>query len=210
MNRQEEMAMLSELQENYGRHGVVLFFGELTPEKAEHIRFWLMRLSLQYQGTQIKLIIDSRGGSVHHGLMLVDLIQSLPKQVIGIVNGECHSMAPVVLQACSERIATKHSRFLLHNISYSPRYSLFDAQARFDSDYKNLKRYQGQIIDILCGRSGLPPEKVIELITGGDVVEELHSSDMICELKLVDRVVEKFEMLGSIKKNKISVRKSRK
>lgn len=200
MNKQEETGMIGELQENYGKHGIVLFFGELTPKKAEQIRYWLMRLALSHDGDQIKLIIDSPGGSVPYGLMLVDLIKSLPKQVIGIVNGECHSMAPVVLQACHQRIATMHSRFLLHNISYNPRYSLFDAKARFDSDYKRLQEYQEQIIEILCGKSGLSREKVVELITGGDVVEEIHSANTIFGLKLVDQVVDRFELLPTSEK----------
>ncbi len=204
MSKEDNMPIDVELQENYQRYGTVLLFGDINPKKAELIRYWLMRLALQHDGDHIKLIIDSPGGSVPHALMLVDLIQSLPKPVVGVVNGECNSMAPVVLQACQRRIATKHSRFLLHNISNNARYSLFDASARFNADYKLLQEYQEQIIEILRDKSGLSREKVVELITGGDVVTETHSAQTMLGFKLIDEVVDKFEMVRPHQENNIS------
>lgn len=187
------------LREDYAKNGVILLFGKIEGEKVGFLRHWLMRLALSYSGSEIKLIIDSPGGSVLDGFKIFDLIRSLPKKVIGIVNGQCNSMAPVILQACAERISLPHSTFLLHNISQETRYSLFDAKARFDSDYKMTREFQEQIVEILQKRSNLPREKIVELITRGDEVHEVQTVKDALELNLIDRVVEQFEILPAVK-----------
>lgn len=64
----------------------------------------------------IDLIIDSPGGSVDHGLTIIDVMKSLSCPVNTIVRGQAASMGAVILAAGAHRSAYKHSRVLVHQI----------------------------------------------------------------------------------------------
>ena len=65
----------------------------------------------------INFYINSPGGSVIDGFILVDLIEKSPIPVYTIVRGMAASMAIPLLLAGSKRYSYKHSVFLIHQMS---------------------------------------------------------------------------------------------
>lgn len=63
----------------------------------------------------IFLQMNSKGGSFIGGVKIYDAIQMCEANVTGIVIGDAFSMAAIVLQACSYRVASSNSRLLFHN-----------------------------------------------------------------------------------------------
>lgn len=69
---------------------------------------------------EIRVILNSVGGDVFDGLLVFDTIRSIVKSGVGViveVRGLAASMAPVILQAGSRRVASKYTRFMLHEIA---------------------------------------------------------------------------------------------
>lgn len=93
----------------------VMLSGEITVESMANLVVQLIKLQLTSYG-RINLLINSGGGSVYDALWLCDMMTSLIKAPIrGIVIGRCGSAATFVLLHCNERIATTHSRLLIHS-----------------------------------------------------------------------------------------------
>ena len=70
---------------------------------------------------KIKIYMDSPGGEEGPGMAMYNAIMSVRRQGIIVeieVLGECCSMAPVILQAATKRIAHKNTLFMVHESSY--------------------------------------------------------------------------------------------
>lgn len=65
--------------------------------------------------------INCPGGCVYDGLAIYDFIREISMKgkhnIIAKLNGCVASMATIVMLACNERIAGKHTSFLIHSIS---------------------------------------------------------------------------------------------
>lgn len=66
---------------------------------------------------KIILEINSPGGSVDIGLMMVDAIQQSPKQVNAIITHQACSMAGMLALACDSLEMKPHSYLMLHDYS---------------------------------------------------------------------------------------------
>jgi len=99
----------------------IVFHGELTQEFCEKMCKRLLFL-LTRKPKNITIILNSVGGNIFDGLLLYETLESLAKNgtVVKVeARGLAASMAVVLLQAGTERLATKHTRFLLHEASAS-------------------------------------------------------------------------------------------
>ncbi len=67
----------------------------------------------------IKVIMNSPGGSVHDGWAIYDSIVNAPVEVVIDVRGDCMSMATIILQAGTQRIAYPSTKFMVHDSSIS-------------------------------------------------------------------------------------------
>lgn len=65
----------------------------------------------------LKIIIDSNGGSTSVGLDIYDLIRLYPGKTTGLVISKAASMAAIILQACKVRTCAIHAEVLIHHIS---------------------------------------------------------------------------------------------
>ena len=105
--------------------------GDINLESAEELRDKLIKVALREQKRKIEdrlpitLFINSTGGFCNEGIAIVETIEYvrgvMGVKVIGIGQGVIQSMASVVLQPCSERFISRHSRALLHEVHGSPR-----------------------------------------------------------------------------------------
>lgn len=86
----------------------------------------------------IKIIINSGGGSVPSGFAMVDCILKLKNNTLGHVSGCAASMAVDVLQACSTRSMSKFSSIMIHAGSVSVDAEVTAAKNQADSMIKDL------------------------------------------------------------------------
>ncbi len=63
----------------------------------------------------IVLDINSDGGDVTTGMMLVDAIGCCTNSVVGLVTGMAESIAFVILQACERRVAYRWATLMYHH-----------------------------------------------------------------------------------------------
>ncbi len=81
----------------------------------------------------IKLIINSGGGSVPAGFAIVDAILKLKNSTTGHVSGCAASMAVDVLQACNRRTMSKFSSIMIHSGSVTVDAEITAAKNQADS-----------------------------------------------------------------------------
>jgi ATP-dependent Clp protease protease subunit len=76
-------------------------------------------LELAAQGDEpIWVRINSPGGSVDAGLILIDTMKAVKAPIHCIVESSAYSMAAIILTFCDKRFGMKHATFMLHEASY--------------------------------------------------------------------------------------------
>ena len=87
--------------------------GEVTAQAAR--KFVKNLRTLVGAGAErVTVVINSPGGSIQHGMAIYDAIRLSPVPVTGLVYGEASSMASVILQACTKRVAAPHACIMYH------------------------------------------------------------------------------------------------
>lgn len=66
----------------------------------------------------IWLRIDSPGGSVGAGLILINTFEAIEAPIHCLVEGKAYSMAAILLTYCDKKYGFRHSTFMLHEASY--------------------------------------------------------------------------------------------
>lgn len=89
--------------------------GEIDEDMAKYVRDSLIMLAAN-DNPDITVLITSNGGDVTVGLAIYDMLVRYPGKITGEVKSFCRSMATVVLQACSHRVATANSQIKIHNV----------------------------------------------------------------------------------------------
>lgn len=62
----------------------------------------------------ITLVINSPGGSISDGLLLIDTMAAIPNDVITVATGLAASMGAVILAAGTKRYTLRHSKTMIH------------------------------------------------------------------------------------------------
>jgi ATP-dependent protease ClpP protease subunit len=87
--------------------------GRIDDGMARSVAAWL-RAAPRAGAQAVVLRIDSKGGNIAAGLKLADAVAHAPLLVHCVVVGAAHSIAFVVLQACTTRTATSRSELMIH------------------------------------------------------------------------------------------------
>lgn len=66
----------------------------------------------------IWLMINSPGGSVEAGLILIDTFQALKSPVYCLIESRAYSMAAITLVFCDKKYILRHGTIMLHEASY--------------------------------------------------------------------------------------------
>ena len=89
--------------------------------------------------------INSGGGSVEAGLILVDTMRTVQSPVHCVVESKAYSMAAIILVFCQERYALPHATIMLHEASYGTAGEDPSNRARLDFLTRYLDRLHEQI-----------------------------------------------------------------
>lgn len=111
---------------------------------------------------RIDLRLHCVGGSVSEGWAIVDKLRSTGKVISATIEGDCASMASVILLAASERKAYPHASLLIHH-PYIPEYTLADAYNANDLQKlaNELKAESDKVLDFYVERTGADREALL-------------------------------------------------
>jgi len=103
----------------------------------------------------IWLMINSPGGSVDAGLILIDTFQALKSPVYCLVESSAYSMAAITLVFCDKKYILKHGKIMLHEASYGTMGE--DPQIR--SRLTFITKYLDGVHHEIAKRMGMPHDK---------------------------------------------------
>lgn len=180
-------------------HNLFPLVGDITDDRLKKLKRSFLT-ALRTGVTKATLVLSTPGGDCQPGLWFFDTLRNLPLEIVGFVVGQCESLGVVILQACAERIATRHSSFLVHSVRSTFEFSPNDpnVEERFREQLAASEVTQEQIVRILSGRSGRTRDEVRKLIRKGDAGERI-SADRAKELGLVDAVVDRHPLFPNAK-----------
>jgi ATP-dependent Clp protease protease subunit len=138
---------------------VIFLCTELNADVCNIIKAQLLYLEQIDNSKDIKIYLDSPGGSVYSGLGLLDTIEYIKPDVITINTGLAASMAAVIL--CSgtkgKRKALKRSRTMIHQ---PLGYLGFSQASDIEIDAKEINSLKKELHQIISERTGQNYEKV--------------------------------------------------
>lgn len=116
----------------------------------------------------IDLLLHCNGGEVREGWAIVDKLRSTGKKITAIIEGDCASMATVVLLAASERKAHPHASLLIHK-PYYPEYTLANAYRadELEALAASLREDERKMLDFYVERTGADRAE-LETLMGED------------------------------------------
>lgn len=91
--------------------------GGVTFESMKKVQKELLELAAQGDDP-IWLRINSPGGSVDAGLIVVDTMKTVEAPIHCIVESSAYSMAAILLTFCDKKYGMEHATFMLHEASY--------------------------------------------------------------------------------------------
>jgi ATP-dependent Clp endopeptidase proteolytic subunit ClpP len=102
----------------------------------------------------IWLMIDSFGGSVDAGFILIDVIRSIQSPVHAIVTGKAYSMGAIITVYCPRRYIFPHATMMFHEASYGALGEDPSIRSRMEFNSRYLDRIHVEIAELI----GMPVE----------------------------------------------------
>jgi len=186
-----------EMEDTLEQKRIIILAERITKELTDKIRDIIFRLNL-LSTEKITLLIDSGGGEIWPALSLFDFIKCSKALVVGIVNGECKSSAMIILQACHQRMASKHSKLLLHFVSTTTEFKANDSHKDIRMimrlNEKRNQEAQRTVEDIFIQRTKLSRNQIRSLMHDGEKYNDTLSTDEALSFALIDKIAEDFEI----------------
>ncbi len=189
------MFVLPEIIETIGRNkktfsiptklyeqSIITLFEEIDDDTSYAIITQLLYLDSLETTDDIKLYINSPGGSVTAGLAIIDTINTMKRKVQTIGIGSCASMAALLLlSGTGERKALKNTRVMLHSVSGGSIGNYHDIKINFiEGEY-----LQKKMMTLVSNSTNLSLEEV-EKLTERDCY---MSTDECIKNGIIDSVV---------------------
>ena len=120
----------------------------------------------------IWLIIDSYGGSVDAGYILIDTIKGMQSPVHAVVVSKAYSMAAIITAYCTKRYIYPHATMMFHEASYGAIGEDPSIRSRVEFNVRYLDRLHRELAKILK----LPTKKYRERIR--DACQANHNESL--------------------------------
>ncbi len=137
----------------------IIFLGEPIDDAVVNIIIaQLLFLDAESSTEDIKIYINSPGGSVTSAMALYDSMQHVKADVSTIVLGQAASAAAVLLSAGAKgkRLALPNSRIMIHQVMGG----MEGQQTDVEIQAREMLRMKNQINDILAKHTGQPVKKI--------------------------------------------------
>jgi ATP-dependent Clp protease protease subunit len=141
----------------------------------------------QLQTEDIKMYIDSPGGSVKSGLSMIDVMGYIHSDIITINTGMAASMGSILLGAGTKgkRFSLKNSKVMLHQVSSGAQGNIQDMRITL----AETEKYNKVLFDLLGKYCDKDPKEVLKF-TNRD--QWLTATEAV-EYGIIDEVIEKLE-----------------
>lgn len=140
-------------------HRIIFLSTEMDSDVCNIIKAQLLYLDQIDPGEDIKIYIDSPGGSVYSGLGLLDTMDYISSDIVTINTGLAASMAALVL--CSgtkgKRKALKRSRTMIHQ---PLGYTGFAQASDIEIDAREINSLKKELYEIISERTGQKYDRV--------------------------------------------------
>lgn len=192
LNNTSEMKSLEDVSSAFDTIERVLFLADVTEEIAEAIshliRMWniIDKDKPVEERTPIKLYIDSHGGDVPAGFLIIDSIKMSKTPVYTINMGIAYSMGLCVLAAGHKRFAYPHASFLFHEGSTGMSGSI-DA-----GKFKNFSSFYDKVLSQLKAYLIENTNMTPELYKEKERDDFWFFTDEAIELGFIDEILEEF------------------
>lgn len=138
----------------------IIYFGmEVNSDSANIVVAQLLYLDSSAPGEDIRIYINSPGGSVYDGYGILDTMASLNSDVATNCTGLAASFGAMIL-SCGKRgkrSALPHSRIMIHQPSGGVKGKATDIEI----EYKEIIALKRELAEILAQRTKQPVEKVL-------------------------------------------------
>ena len=165
----------------------ILFLGtEIDNDVANILVSQLMFLNSVDDTEDIKLYINSPGGSVSAGLAIGDVLTYINPDVSTYCMGTCASMAAVLLSwgEKGKRYALPHSEVMIHQPSTGiGRIKAEDLRV----EYEQMEKCKNTLYKILADNANRPIEEIAELCK----LDKWYTADEAVDFGIIDSVIRK-------------------
>lgn len=153
--------------------------------------------SIDESDDNIDIHIHCRGGSCMEGWAIYDALRTSGKKITAVIEGECSSMASVILLAAPKgaRFAQKNATLLIHN-PFLSFYDLWDEnvtaddmdrlKAKLDAQANELRLEQNKIVSLYVERTGTDAETLQKIMDSDTAM----SMEKAMELGFIDNILE--------------------
>ena len=192
-NQSEEILKLFqdiEFRKKFLEKRIVFFWGPVMDETAEEIVNQLLYLEMIDPGKEIKMYINSPGGSVSSGLSIYDTMQMISSPVSTICIGMAASMGAVLLSGGEKgrRFIFPNAEVMIHQPSIGG--VVQDQAANLYITAEHIKKTKERLIRILSENTGQPYDKVLQ-DADRDYWMDANKS---LEYGIVDGIIDKIQL----------------
>lgn len=146
---------------------LVVFSGEVQEYQCTMVARILEAMVIDNRKKPIKVVLNSVGGSAYDGLLVYNTIRDIVRRGTSVnieVRGVAYSMASIILQAGSSRIASRYSRFLIHESSITTKSDKPMTVTEQEEQAAESRQFNKMLSEILAERIG-KTIKQIEKVT---------------------------------------------
>jgi len=193
INQSEEFMKLFqniEFRKKFLEKRIVFFWGPVMDDTAEEIVNQLLYLEMLEQGKEIKMYINSPGGSISAGMSIYDTMQMISSPVSTVCIGMAASMGAVLLSGGEKgkRFIFPNAEVMIHQPSIGG--IVQDQAANLYITAEHIKKTKERLTRILAENTGQPYEKVLK---DADRDFWLDSKSSV-EYGIVDKIINKIEL----------------
>ena len=166
----------------------IVFLGtEINDQVANSVMAQLLFLDKTGASQDIKMYINSPGGSVTAGLAIYDTMQLVEPEISTYCLGQCASMGAILLSGGTKgkRFALPHSRVMIHQPWGGTQGTAMDMEIQITETLKLKKKLE----DILATHSGRSPEEIAQATERDNFL----SPEEAKEFGLIDHIVSRPE-----------------
>ena len=171
----------------------ILINQEITNESVTEAIYYLYTLmdldreeGVEKNPKPIDILLNSPGGSVWDGLILVSLIEQM-KDMGYTINttaiGTAASMGFIIFITGSNRYSYRHAQFMLHDISTMMGGKVKD----LEESMEDLRKCQKQVFDIIKKYTDISEDEIEDIFAHKK--DKIYSCDKAIELKICDKII---------------------
>lgn len=139
----------------------ISFCSEINPTTTEGLLNACTEL-VQRGARELRLLLSTPGGSVHHGITVYNVLRALPAKIVTHNVGAVNSIGNVIFLAGEERYANPGTTFMFHGVGFDVTTPVRFEEKLLRERLQTLQADQGQIAAIIRERARFEDPREVE------------------------------------------------